>query len=329
MKIVFYNRTLISGGIEKCIENLSKYFYKEHELEVVYTDTDILDPSIVELLSRYAKVYKIEEGMHIDCDVCVWSFFYFDYPKLKNIIHAKKYIGWLHSMPRILPDCMLDNEDFMNDCSEIVCVSEAVRNHLNTTKEGIVIHNFMNPDIHELASISNPYENNDVMKLVVVCRLSGEKGFDRLLELVEKLKEKVPFNLKIVGKGRKKEPIIREMFSHLDEVDFVGYQENPYNYIKNADYLIQLSNDESWCNSITEAKMLGVPVVVRNFESAKEQVIDNHNGIIVPLENPDYDEITDRMIKLQRTLKENLKSFKYENEVDEWNKQFGIMEKVK
>ena len=85
MKIVFFNKTLISGGIEKCIELLSKYIYKDYELEVVYTDDSILDPNIVEILKRYAKVYKIEDGMSISCDVCVWCYLYFDYEKLKTL----------------------------------------------------------------------------------------------------------------------------------------------------------------------------------------------------------------------------------------------------
>ena len=42
MKIVFYNKTLISGGIEKCIEILSKYIYNKYELEVVYVEDSIL-----------------------------------------------------------------------------------------------------------------------------------------------------------------------------------------------------------------------------------------------------------------------------------------------
>ena len=58
-KIVFYNKTLISGGIEKCIESLSKYIYKDYELEVCYIDDSILDSNIVNIISKYAKVTKL------------------------------------------------------------------------------------------------------------------------------------------------------------------------------------------------------------------------------------------------------------------------------
>ncbi len=321
MKIVFYNKTILSGGIEKCIESLSKYIYKDYELEIVYTDESKLDINIVNILSRYAKVYKIEDGMVINCDICIWCYLYFDYAKLKSIIHAKKYICWIHSMPRILPDCLLDNADFVNDCSHFICVSEAVKNNLNIAKSGEVIHNFMLENITESANVLNPFAgiSDDTLKLSVVSRLSNGKGFDRLLLLVQALENSnIKYNLQIVGKGRAKEAEIRNDFKPYSSVVFVGYQDNPYPYIKHSDYLVQLSDDESWGNVITEAKILHVPVVITNFESAKEQVIDGYNGIIVDLNEGDYTEIAQKMVANKQRLKNNLKDFTWSNELDKW-----------
>ncbi|MGN1337978.1 MAG: glycosyltransferase [Candidatus Coprovivens sp.] len=325
-KIVFYNKTLISGGIEKCIESLSKYIYKDYELEVCYIDDSILDPNIVNIISKYAKVTKLEDGMSIECDICVWAYLYFDYYKIKNMIHAKEYICWIHSMPRILPDCLLDNKDFVNDCSRFICVSEAVKNNLNISKEGEVIHNFMNDNLIELSNESNPLEDvsSKVLKLCVCSRLSSGKGFDRLELLVKALERKnVNYILNIIGKGRKRELEIRETFSKYDKVKFIGYRDNPYNYVKNSDYLIQLSDDESWCNSITEAKLLNTPVVVTKFLSSFEQIEDGYNGIMVDLNCNDYDYIVDRMINELDILNENLKGFKYENELNKWLEIFN------
>ncbi len=317
MKIVFFNHSIISGGIEKCLETLSSYIYKDYEIEIVYTNDTIVNPDVVNILTKYAKVYKVEDDMHITCDICVWCYLYFDYPKLKNIIQADKYIAWVHSMPRILPDCRLDDKNFVNDCSEFVCVSEAVKNHLNISKPGIVIHNIINSNIEQMAEGVNPFKT-DNLKLVVVSRISKGKGFDRLLKLCDSLNKKVPYELKVVGNGRKTEDIVKGWFKDYSNVEFVGYLDNPYNYVKNADYLIQLSDDESWCNSITEAKALRTPVVVTNFESSKEQIKDSYNGIVVPLENANYDEVVDKMVALKDTLKNNMQDFKYCNEVEKW-----------
>lgn len=325
-KIVFYNKTLISGGIEKCIENLSKALYKDYELEVCYIDDSILDQNIVNIIKQYAKVTKIEDDTLIHCDICVWSYLYFDYTYLKERIIAKNYLCWIHSMPRILPDCLLDNKEFVNDCKEFICVSEAVRHHLDIDNPGMVIHNFINDNINELANLENPLKDikNDTLKLVVVSRLSSGKGFDRLLKLVNSLEnKKVNYILNIVGKGRKKELIIRSWFEKYDKVKFIGYLDNPYAYVKNSDYLVQLSDDESWCNSITEAKALLVPVVVTNFESSKEQITDKENGIVVDLNENNYDLVVDKMVTLKNTLKENISTFKYKNEIDKWIELFN------
>lgn len=327
MKIVFFNKTLISGGIEKCIEILSKSIYKDYEIEVVYTDEDILDMNIVNILKKYAKVYKVDFDKEITCDICVWCYLYFDYEKLKKVIKAKKYITWIHSMPRILPDCLLDNQKYIDENDHIVCVSKAVENHLGINKESLVIHNFIDNDIKFMAEQVNPFENTDekTLKLSVVSRLSSGKGFERLLIMCKELKlKKVPFSLLIVGKGRKKEQEVKDMFKSFDEVEFVGYKENPYPYIKNADYLVQLSDDESWCNSITEAKILQTPVIVTDFESSKEQITNLANGIVINLQEKNYDQYIDLIVNNKKLLRKNLENFKYENEIKEWKNLFKI-----
>lgn len=325
MKVVFYNKTLISGGIEKCLELLSKEIYKDYDIDIVYTDDSILDPNIVKILENYANVYKVENEV-IECDVCVWCYLYFDYKRLKRLIKAKKYITWIHSMPRILPDCLLDNEEFVNDTNEFICVSEAVKNNLNISKEGQVIYNFMANNINELANTFNPFEgiNEDTLKLSVVSRLSQGKGFDRLLILTKALKEKnISFKVLVVGKGRKREQDIKDSFKDFEEVEFVGYKENPYPYVKNSDYLVQLSDDESWCNSITEAKILKTPVIVTNFESSKEQITNLENGIVIKLNDTNYDKYINSIISNKKILKENLKKFNHKNNVEAWIKLFN------
>jgi len=322
MKIVFYNKTLISGGIEKCIEMLSKYIYKDYELEIVYTDDSILDNNIVNILKKYANVHKLEDEI-IECVLCVWCYLYFDYEKLKSIIKSKKYIVWIHSMPRILPDCLLDNKQFVNDCSKFICVSEAVKNNLKINKPGEVIHNFIDTSKKNNNYSFNPFANTpkDYLKLVVVSRLSSGKGFDRLFLLCDSfIKNNINFKVLVIGKGRSREIEIKNTFSTIKQVEFVGYKEDPFPYIKSADYLVQLSDDESWCNSITEAKLLGTPVIVTNFESSKEQILNNINGVIIDLKDINYDKYIDIILNKKGSLKENLKSFRYYNEIDKWLK---------
>ena len=133
-KIVFFNRSLMSGGIEKCLETLMPYLNKEYEIEVVYSHDDKLDPHIVEILSKYAKITHLQDNV-IKCDICVFCYMYFDYEQIMNQIVAKDYWAWIHSRPRELENCLLDNLDFIQKVSKFICVSNEIKNNLNIEKE--------------------------------------------------------------------------------------------------------------------------------------------------------------------------------------------------
>lgn len=320
MKIVFFNRTLMSGGIEKCIELLSQYLCQDNELEIVISHTDKLDEHIVNILQQYAKVTLLEEK-NIQCDICIFCNIYFD-EKIMEQIKADKYFLWIHSKPREMPNCVLDNKKIVDKIDRFICVSQEVKNELQIEDDRVcVIHNFINQNIQELANEKNSFENisEDILKLAIVSRLSTGKGFERVELLVQALEQlEVPYQLKIVGKGRAKEQEIRDNLGKYKGVEFEGYQDNPYCYVKNADYLVQLSDYESWGNVITEAKALQVPCVVTDFPSAKEQIEDGINGIIVKRESENYENIVMRMVKEKQIVKQNLKNFAYTNEIEKW-----------
>lgn len=320
MKIVFFNRSLMSGGIEKCIELLSEYLYEDNKIEIVFSHTDKLDMHIVDRFKKYAEVTMLENKV-IECDLCIFCNIYFD-EKIMDQIKANKYFLWIHSKPREMPNCVLDNKKIVDRIDKFICVSQEVKNELHIDDGRVsVIHNFINQNIQELANERNPFENirDDTLKLVVVSRLSTGKGFERVELLVQALEQsEISYKLKIVGKGRAKEQEIRVNLGKYKGVEFEGYQDNPYCYIKNADYLIQLSDYESWGNVITEAKALQVPCVVTDFPSAKEQIQDGTNGIIVKRKMENYENIVIRMVKEKQILKQNLKNFEYTNEIQKW-----------
>lgn len=320
MRIIFFNRTLMSGGIEKSIENLIYNLSKEHEIEIVYSHKDKLDSNIVHSLEQYAKVTYLGDKV-IEADLCIYCYLYFDYSIIKKQIKAKYYWLWVHSKPRELENCLLDNQSFLKNISKIICVSEDIKNRLQINKDAYVIHNLIDENIKVLSEEMNPYQNLDknILKLVVVSRISNGKGFDRLLKLVKSLeKRKTPYILKIVGKGRAKELEIMQSFSAYPKVEFVGYQKNPYPYIKHADYLVMLSDYEAWGNVITEAKILQVPCVITDFSTATEQIANGKDGIIVPRNLIDCTSIVDYMVKNKEKLKNSLETYQYINEIEKW-----------
>ena len=320
-KIVIYNETLLSGGIEKCIELLSKSLCDKYEIEVVYDDkSNILDENIVNIISKYAKVHKLKDNEIVYGDYCIFCRLYLDTERLMEQIKAKKYYLWAHSKPRALDNCVLDDTDFINKIDKIICVSKCVENEVNIPDKTMVIHNFIDDNIEEKSNeyVSDNFDENK-LNLLIVSRLSQEKGFDRVKKIINTLIDhNIDFNLKIIGKGRTYEEPLKNELKEYNQVEFLGYKENPFPYIKNADYLLTLSDYETWGNTISEAKSIGTPCIVTNFPSAIEQIEDNVNGIIVPLECQDYYAYLDSLKGRSKIYKENLKDFKYENEIDSW-----------
>ena len=115
---------------------------------------------------------------------------------------------------------------------------------------------------------------------------------------------------------------IQGIFRENKNVHFLGYKDNVYPYIKQMDYLVLLTDRESWGLVITEALMLGVPVISTNFVGVENQIRDKENGIIIDMENTNncYNKSVDDIIKLKEKLKENVKDKKYDKEfiINKW-----------
>ncbi len=147
-----------------------------------------------------------------------------------------------------------------------------------------VVHNVLNYDlIRRRAEEENPLAyQTDGLKLVTVGRLSEPKAYDRLLRVVADLEREHTFELWIVGDGdqrKKLEDIIRERSIH--SVSLLGYQTNPYSYMKKADLYVCSSVYEGYSTVVTEALTLAVPVITTDCAGMSEILNGGEHGMIV------------------------------------------------
>ena len=70
----------------------------------------------------------------------------------------------------------------------------------------------------------------------------------------------------------------------VDKVVILGKKENPYPYIKACDIYVQPSRYEGKSITVREAQILYKPVIITNYPTAKSQVMDGVDGVIVPME---------------------------------------------
>ena len=90
------------------------------------------------------------------------------------------------------------------------------------------------------------------------------------------------FSWFILGDGELKTELNMQIKNkNVDDCVFLlGATDNPYKYMDGADILVQTSRYEGKSVVLDEAKILGKPIVVTNYDTVKDQVNDNE-GVIV------------------------------------------------
>ena len=133
------------------------------------------------------------------------------------------------------------------------------------------------------AQIENNFEYaTNGLKIITVGRLSFEKGFDRLIRILKKLERDFEFELWILGEGPERQKLEDLIDSEkVESVKLLGYQNNPYAFLKKADLYVCSSLFEGYSTSVAEARILGVPVLTTECAGMDEILEKGKYGIIV------------------------------------------------
>ena len=185
------------------------------------------------------------------------------------------------------------------------------------------MENITSPDfIRGMASenIEGNIKNDNSFKLVSVARLSYAKGIDNAVRALRLLHNRGLTNIKwyVVGYGGDEE-IIRNLIKENNLEDsfiLLGKKINPYPYINVADIYVQPSRYEGKAVTVGEAQILGKPVVITNYTTAKSQVRDNVDGYVCKLSIEGIAEGIEKLYKdknLRIKLSDNCKNTDYSN----------------
>lgn len=331
-KIMFYRPMFYIGGTEIAILSLIKAL-NNYDIFIGYTD-DTSDKDLLDKFRQFAKVVKIDANFKEEMDTLVICSPYKSVLKIHDKIKRNKTILWFHHFGE--REVSIFTDDSFNDViDEVVVVSETckkimLKQDYASKVRGIirVIYNII--DVKDIIEKSNEkiiIDTDHQLTLVSVGRVSYEKGFDRQLMLAKLLKKhNIDFKWYIIGGNYYKniEMEIKIKYEEFqDNFVFLGFLYNPYNVIKQCDYLVLLSDNETWGLVLTEAKILGVPCIVTDFEVAYEQILDNKTGVILSRDNmQSYEEKIDQIINNKKVYKENLKNFKWSNDrtLKRWEK---------
>ena len=205
-----------------------------------------------------------------------------------------KKLSWIHvdMINEKKSDAIFWNKKSAKKCYEkfdrVVSVSNEVRSQFIKkfdfdSKKVVVKYNPI--DVEEIVSKSKEKIEEETKKfnMISVGRLSKQKGYDRLLKIVKKLKEDgFDFKLSIIGIGPKEEELknyIKE--NELEEyVSLLGFKANPFPYVKKSDLFVCSSRAEGFSTVACEAAILGIPIVTTNCSGMEELLGNSEYGLI-------------------------------------------------
>ena len=197
---------------------------------------------------------------------------------------------------------------------------DTVRNEYLEPVKKDVIYNYIDSEkvIEKAEEKTDIIFDKSKLNFVTVARLVPQKAIDRLIRVHSKLIENnLEHNFYVIGDGPEKEKLenmIKE-YGINNTFHLLGKKENPYPYIKNADYFCLLSNFEGYGMVLEEAKILGKSIIITNT-AAREAVEKYEDSVIIENnEEKIYEELKE-IIENNNKNKEKIRlqeSQKYDN----------------
>ncbi len=208
-------------------------------------------------------------------------------------VNAKKKIGWIHI--DITGRKLIDQEkDYYRKFQQIVTISQVCKDEIVNQIPDIahkvhILENVLVPAeiIKKSQEIVEDTWQDDTLHIVSVGRLDYQKGMDIASQSAKLLKEAgIQFCWHVYGKGVMHDEISEYISNHQisDCFRLEGIRENPYPYMKKADIIVQPSRWEGKSIVLDEAKILGKAIVVTNYPSVTDQIIDGETGVIAQID---------------------------------------------
>ena len=208
-----------------------------------------------------------------------------------------KRIAWVHIELSNIRTCFRTIDEAIREYSKfdrIVCVSESVRRSFESASNTCFPQMEVLYNVNETQQIIEKSKEviddvtfaSDEINLISVAKLVPSKGYDRLIPVIDRL-AKEGFNnlhLYLLGIGEEQHRLEKMIsdYSLEKRISLLGFKKNPYKYVAAADIYICSSRKEGFSTAVTEALVVGTPVISTNCSGAYE-LLGQHNeyGIVV------------------------------------------------
>ncbi|TPV33366.1 glycosyltransferase [Paucihalobacter ruber] len=190
---------------------------------------------------------------------------------------------------------------FFKKADLIICNSngnqmDLINNFKVPANKTAVVNNPIDLDkIHNIAAIKGFFLKNH-FNMITIGRLDRGKNHSLLINALSKLNNP-KLKLYIFGEGVLRDELeaLIDKLKLQNQVFLMGFDSNPFKYLKGADLFVFGSNHEGFPNVVLEAMASGLPILTTNCKSGpseimnlvekKEDLMITDYGILVPVMN--------------------------------------------
>lgn len=129
--------------------------------------------------------------------------------------------------------------------------------------------------------------DKEYLNICSIGKITPVKGYDRLAKIHYRLvRDGIKNRVYIIGDGSERQRIQ----SYIEKNDlqesffFLGFKENPYKYLSRCDLFVCSSLSEGFSTAVTEALVIGVPVIT-TLCSGMTEMLGEHNEYGIVTEN--------------------------------------------
>ena len=153
--------------------------------------------------------------------------------------------------------------------------------------ENILSSDFVRRRAEDMDVSTEMPKKDGTVNILSIGRFTDAKNYDNVPDICRRIRERgIDLYWYIIGYGD--DLLIRQKIQEAGMEDYViilGKRTNPYPYIKACDIYAQPSRYEGKSVTVREAQILCKPVIVTDYPTAKSQIQDGIDGIIVPMDN--------------------------------------------
>ncbi len=294
--------TIYSGGI------LEKELNKKIKIISLYNKQNTIIPIYLFVFGKY--VYSKYIKGKFDIEIAFLEGPITRIFRYKNIEKTKK-IAWVHNDIKLVfgkgIKARLKNyidKTVYKKYDLIIFVSKDNQKSFNNVYGNKfnekVIYNYIDKDRvlrESKEKINNEIYNKAIQKkvnqknkkdvvLLSVCRLSKQKGLDRLIKIHKRLiDEGINNKIFVIGEGEERNKLekIIEKYDVSSSFFLLGKIKNPYPYIKMCDIFILASYYEGYGMVIEEAKILNKKIIIT--ETAAKEAVNNYSNAVIVKNN--------------------------------------------